>query len=224
MMLEGQIRESIERSGFCYVPNFREQIQQFLSRFGSFAKQYNGRKVWHVRVRQGCEHLNNSLGQADVQPHTEYYETVSEPPRYVALYCVEPAKCGGGEIGVFDLRPYITACSLEYRNKLETTPYLFTSETGLQSKGFKGRCRSPILTFTDKREFIVRFCVGGMSGGDDVLLRKFRSDVLKLFPQESKRIRQERGSLLIWNNHQAIHSRINSFTDSSRHLLRYWIS
>src|SRR5690242_1772939 len=61
-----------------------------LRAFGPPVPQYQGELVRDIRPQPGLDDTVSALNTGKVWPHTEWYEFPGLPPRYVALWCVQP--------------------------------------------------------------------------------------------------------------------------------------
>src|SRR5262249_40878100 len=73
------------------------------ARFGPLVPQYGGALVRDVKPDPAVSNtVVSSANMAELTPHTEWYEFPGLPPRYVALWCVNPAEGPGGETTLVD--------------------------------------------------------------------------------------------------------------------------
>lgn len=198
--------------------------RKFVESLGALMPQYDKGVAWNVKPREGHSKMKNSLGKAGIAPHTEFYETSQAPPKYVALYCVEKASCGGGAIAVADMRGYLTGMDPDLKARLIESPFTFSSEPGLRSFDLGSEAVVCALSHDDAGDPVIRFCTKGILGGDQKLADEYKTSLLRYFTKHRQIIRQEPGSLLVWDNHICVHARATKFRCKKRHLVRYWVS
>ncbi|RBP38028.1 TfdA family taurine catabolism dioxygenase TauD [Roseimicrobium gellanilyticum] len=218
--------QELQQNGYLHL-NFagnQTSAQRFVQSLGELMPQYDKGIAWNVKPRQGQSKMRNSLGKAEIAPHTEFYETPLVPPKYVALYCVEKASCGGGAIAVADMRGFISGMDPKLRKRLETTPFTFSSEAGLRSQNFGSEAIVCPISKDGGSSDVLRFCTGGMRCGQEELVTEYKGALLEYFHEHSRDFVQEPGSLLVWDNHICVHARSTKFTCQKRHLVRYWVS
>ena len=186
--------------------------------------QYNGEIEWHVRTHDSIEYSKCSLGKMEVSPHTEYYEGKENPPKYLALWCVNPASCGGGTFSLCDSYPFLDNLTDKENEIIQNESYLFQSEQGLMKLGVGSSAQHKILSLSSSKERIFRFNTTGMNDGNRLFLDSFRDRFLEFYQDTCISFLQEKFSLLIWNNYRMVHSRSSKFSDKTRHLVRFWIN
>ena len=218
-------KDEIHDKGWILVKDLGKGFDylSLLIKLGNLMPQYDGKKIWDIKVNKNVSMESCSLGSVEVAPHTEYYEGNSLPPTYLALWCVNPASCGGGRISLADGYKFLDLLSEAERNHLKEIKYLYKSEKGLFQLGLGSSAYHPILSYNLERKPIMRFNTDGMEEGDSQFLFRFRSKFLKFYADNSIDFFQPQFSLLIWDNHRMIHARSSGFVDMDRHLVRIWI-
>lgn len=199
----------------------------------------NRRVVWDVKVRQDKVE-NNSVStfsehpyEAELHTDTQYFE---RPERYMLLYVVVPAECGGGISSMRALQ-----C---LREELSSTPEGRWAMDYLTDRDLPFRI--PAVFTRDGRGESVEVTFAPIFGQRPAI--RYRLDTLnkglELYPElDVKDLRralkvvndaacnQERlvtmampaDSLQLLNNHEALHGR-SPFTDNNRHVLRIRIA
>lgn len=193
------------------------------------------RVVWDVKVRPG-KLENGSVStfsehpyEADLHTDTQYF---AEPERYVLLYCLAPAACGGGISSMRDVQcvrqalnrtadgrwalHYLTGRDLPFR-----VPAVFT-ETGSASR--TEVTFAPVFGIWPA----IRFRSDTLRRGLD-LHPEFETPELQralgILDAELANhdrlvsVRMSADSLQVLNNHESLHGR-SPFTDYNRHVLR----
>lgn len=193
------------------------------------------RVVWDVKVREE-KVKSNSVStfsehpyEADLHTDTQYF---AEPERYMMLYYIVPASCGGGISTIRDLQclrraleatadgrwalQYLTGRALPFR-----IPAIFTQTGGADKVEVTF---API--FSDRPA--VRFRTDTLRRGLDLYpefdtpdLRRALAIVNEEVMQQDKLIsvHMPTDSLQVLNNHEALHGR-SPFADHRRHVLR----
>lgn len=195
----------------------------FLNKIGLLMPQYHGKITWDIKVNKHIADAKCSLGSVEVTPHTEYYEGESFPPNYLALWCVNPASCGGGKIAFADGYNFLSRLHPEERQYLYQAKYLYKSENGLMRLGINTSAYHCILTHSLSSKDVFRFNTTGMEDGDLNFLFSFRKKFLSFYQEKHFEFLQPKHSLLIWDNFRMVHGRSSSFLDINRHLIRVWI-
>ena len=223
-LLTDECARRLAEDGFALILEWPSEFDhaQFLSRFGRFVPQYDGNLVWAVRPDPRFDNFYHSCNTHELFPHTECYEFPGLPPHYLALWCVTPAGCGGGQTQLADSRPFFAALTEEECRRLAEPRYRFVSASGIRDTGLGSEAVHPIYDiFHDRTLFrFSRNCID--TGGDpeaDALLDRF----VNYFHAGRIDIDIPRGGLLIWDNWRMAHAR-TAFHDRSRHLNRVWIA
>lgn len=197
------------------------------------------RVVWDVKVRKE-KVADNSVStfsehpyEADLHTDTQYFP---EPERYMMLYVVAPARCGGGVSRIRSLEclrnelaatdegrwaiDYLTGRELPFR-----IPAVFTHD---------GKGDRTEVTFASifHRRPEVRYRIDTLNRGlqlypelDTPELRKAIGLVDQAMnnPDRLLQLAMESDSLQLLNNHTALHGR-SPFSDYERHVLRIRIA
>src|SRR6266545_115474 len=94
------IRGTLASAGYAYMRGLPEDFDYpaELTRLGPLVPQYGGALVRDVKPDpEVSDTVVSSANMAELTPHTEWYEFPGLSPRYVALWCVQPAEGPGGE-------------------------------------------------------------------------------------------------------------------------------
>jgi alpha-ketoglutarate-dependent taurine dioxygenase len=211
----------LESVGYFYLRDVPDGFdhEAFVQRFGAFTAQYDGKPIWDLKPEPGMDHLYHSKNTQALVPHTECYEFPGEPPRYLALWCIQPAEGEGGATTLADgneLLAELTAAEIEH---LRTHSYTFTSSEGLRHQGVEILNEHPILEPRPDGGVILRFSYNNTMPMTDDFLRGFLERGHAWFSERHFGITIERNGLLLWDNHRMVHSR-TAFSDRRRHLRR----
>lgn len=188
---------------------------------GPFVPNYAGPVVGDVRPEPGMEDVYHSGNHQPLTPHTEGYDFKHLPPRYIALWCVEPAAGDGGETTIGDTRPWVASLDEDVKQHLFDTPYDWKTTDGIARKGLDLKTTHPVLEDVDGDQ-IVRFSCNNLLHNDDPVATQLQEDWQNRYIDDCVGVRYQRGDLLLWNNWSVLHAR-NAFKDSRRHLRRIQI-
>lgn len=208
-------------------------ISLFMGRPTSTGK-VDRRVAWDVKVREsGASTFSEHADEADLHTDTQYYP---EPERYTMLYCVTPAKCGGGISSVRDVS--------SIKSQLQQT------SDGMSALRLLSEIELPFkvpAVFTQTGSFDADEVTFAKVFGTRPTIR-YRSDTLKkglaLYPElDTMQLRealntlsgvlqaqqhisqyyQEADGCSFMNNHEALHGR-QKFTDIDRYVVRIRIA
>jgi alpha-ketoglutarate-dependent taurine dioxygenase len=174
--------------------------------------------VGNVRPEPGMEDVYHSGNTKPLTPHTEGYDFKVTPPRYIALWCVEPADDPGGETTLADTTPWVDALTAEEHAELESTSHEWTTTEGIRRLGLDLKTTHPILESYDDLT-IVRFSCNNIVRSDDDPVVRLQQVWQENFHREHIAINYQRNDMLVWDNWRLLHAR-NAFTDRTRHLRR----
>lgn len=202
--------------GFGYV--------DFLQRFGDLVPQYDGQLIWSIKAEKRFEHVYHSLNNKPLTPHTECYEFESAPPKYLALWCIKAAECGGGQTTLADGYAFISSLTAEEQERLSSRRYEFFSTPGLQESQIRLAARHFVYDrYAFEGEPIVRFSSACMNDEGDPFMIDIKHRFVAFFDQTCEKISYKKNSLLLWDNWRMLHAR-TSFKDQTRHLKRVWLA
>ena len=197
--------------------------------------QVDRRVVWDVKVRPeklrngGVSTFSEHPHEADLHTDTQYF---AEPERYMLLYCLVPAACGGGVSTFRDVQSvhealnrtdegrwaveYLTGRDLPFK-----VPAVFTS-TGNASE--EEVVFEPIFGTRPAMRFRADTLRRGLDLHpqlDTPQLRRALGILVAELANQEKLVsfRMPADSLQVLNNHESLHGR-TPFTDVSRHLMR----
>ncbi len=206
-----------------------------LEHFGRIVPQYNGQETFDVMVKPGFSGVPYSQSSNAIGPHTEV-PVADPPPRYLALHCHRQARCGQGHTmladglqfceGLGELGQYATDDPIEFSA---------TVEPGSRSRQV---LRAPMLSVQGAAR-IFRFSYnlfrfGDVNPSDDDVVKSAGTlnadaSLVRLaqlgedfFRAHRTRVLIPDGAMLIWDNHRLMHAR-SQFSDTARHLTRYWL-
>ncbi|WP_308406797.1 TauD/TfdA family dioxygenase [Streptomyces sudanensis] len=222
--IEKIAREHLENHGYLYLFDVPDDFDHlgFLRAFGEFVPQYDGQLVWDLKPEPDMDDVYHSRNTRSLVPHTEAYEYPGLPPRYLALWCVRPARGPGGETTLADGYAWLRTFSSEEREIMRTRRYEWTTSEGLVRRGVKWGNRHPILESRDGVD-VLRYSANNVNVDGDDFLPGFLRSGTEFFEENCIGVRIARNCLLLWDNWRMLHSR-TSFKDSGRHLRRVLIS
>ncbi len=193
------------------------------------------RMLWDIKVCTSglVSTFSQHAYEADFHTDTQYYPN---PERYLMLYCVRPAACGGGVSTFRDVRcierglsrteagrwalALLSSCELPFR-----IPAVFT-KTGSPdtvevtfARIFGSRPRIRFRTDT------LRMGLQAFPASETPDIRRALALLQAELDDESSILKTvlPADSLLVVNNHEALHGR-SAFTDPERHMLRLRIT
>jgi alpha-ketoglutarate-dependent taurine dioxygenase len=220
-----QWRQSLARDGYLYIDDLPSDVDhyQFAQNFGKLLPQYDGRTLWSIKADPKFDDTYHSLNTKALFPHTECYEFAGLPPRYLALWCVTPAGCGGGLTTLFDAWAYFQGLPPAVREKLTGRQFRFRSSTGIQKSGLERSALHPFWETAPLGNPLVRFSANNVDFEDQDDVRDAAQGMVKKFDENCWSFRWSPGAFLIWDNHRVVHSR-TKYTDRARELRRVWLA
>lgn len=222
---DGRFRARLGEHGYLFLRGLPAGFDYvaFLRQYGALMPQYDGELIWSIRAIERYDNLYHSLNTKGLMPHTECYEFAGVPPKYLALWCLEPASDPGGQTTVADLREFLRTLTQAERGELAAREYEFVSSAGVQDMRLGLTARHPVLEERPGLPAIFRFSYNCVVHEDDPFLLDIRERVLRFFKENHVCVDYARGDLLIWDNHRTIHSR-TAYSDRGRHLRRVWLA
>lgn len=217
-------RHLVEHAGYVYLKDLSETFSHLalLRLFGDFMPQYDGSFVWDLKPEPGMDDVYHSGNTHALVPHTEAYEFDGNPPRYLALWAVQPAIGPGGETTLADGYRFLQTFTEPERERLRTQSCEWHSSEGLARRNVYLSSHHRILT-EHGGATIFRYSYNNMSAAGDPFLEQFLNRGLEFFEREKHTIDIERDGLLLWDNWRMMHSR-NAFSDPGRHLKRILVA
>lgn len=219
------MHRSLADRGYAYLRELPDDVDhlRILSELGEFMPQYDGEVVWDLRPEPGMDDIYHSRNTRSLVPHTEMYERTGHPPRYVALWCVQPAVGGGGETTLADADEWLAGFTADELRILRERTYQWHSSDGLARKNLHLAAEHSILEDGPGGERVLRYSYNNVTRVDDGFLPAFLESGLEFFAAKHTPIDIERNALLVWDNWRMLHSR-NAFRDTNRHLKRVLIT
>jgi len=223
----GQIKryqEDLHKNGYLYLEKLPDGFDnlQFAQEFGRVMRQYDGSVIWPVKADPQFDALYHSRNTQKLLPHTECYEFTGLPPKYLVLWCVNPASCGGGKTLLYDSLEYFNSLAHEDYSYLTNTYVTYEASSGIK-KSMALSARHLILTPNNKDHDIVRFSRNCMRHDGDEKIEKAAAGLVESFEEDHFEIEWKQNAFLIWDNQRMLHNR-TSFTDRTRELHRLWLS
>lgn len=218
------IRAQLDHTGYAYLPTIPSGTDYLreLSRLGPPVPQYGGVLVRDVKPDPSIGNdVVSAANTAELTPHTEWYEFPGLPPRYVALWCVQPASGTGGETTLADGYALLDQFTPVERAQLAARARAWRSRPTLAREGVDQAVRQPILEAHAGRT-VIRFSMLDLQPDDD-LTERYVATGREFFETTRTAIKIARGAVLIWDNWRMLHAR-TAFTDPRRHLRRVLIA
>lgn len=220
------MRRMLERDGYAYISGLPKDFNCVLElqALGTPVTQYEGNLIRDVRPEPGFSNTEVSVSNTgSLPPHTELVEFPGVPPRYLALWCVRPARGPGGETTLADGYKFVQQLTSAEKDALQANIYQWHSNPSLKRKGIQMVAEHPVLErFAD--HLIIRFSsIGIQPPEDDTLIRDYLDKGKRYFDAHHFAIRFEASSLLIWDNWRMMHGR-NAFEDPHRYLQRVMLA
>lgn len=226
--LADEMADAIGAHGYVCVDGVPDNLDYLsvLSLLGTPLPQYQGELIRDIRPDPAMEEFEvSALNTKPLVAHTEHFEFTGLPPRYVALWAVEPARGPGGETTIADGYELLSTFSQQEQAIMTTREFEWRSPASLTAEGVREAAYHPIAEHTpwgvvvrfSGREMRCRAPGGGYA--DDPLLIEYRDRGLRFFELSCHPIKIARNSLLVWDNWRMLHSR-TGFSDSRRHLRR----
>jgi alpha-ketoglutarate-dependent taurine dioxygenase len=225
----GLIRESfrklIDSNGYVVLRNVPEEFDQvaFCSELGKFIPQYTGVLVGDIITEAGLDKYYGAASSKSLVPHSEGYEFSGLPPRYLAFWCVQPARGGGGETTLVDGYEWISTLTGEEREMLRERKYKFTSTDQLRSRGIDMSATHPILLEHEGKPIISISCNYMIHDDSDEFVKRILTKLEEFFDRWHVAVDYNLNDMLVLDNWRMLHSR-NAFTDLGRHLKRIQIA
>jgi len=209
-----------------------------LLNFGALLPQFDGEIRYDVKNRPDKSQFQWSGSMHRITPHTEH-PARETPPKYLALYCVNPSKNGDGHTVVYDGYDFLNSLPPDLKAYATTKAVEFAVRTdpeGQPTESFN----SPLLTLGLVSNPILRFSYNMLWYGviyprADLLSNKnYKPEhcseelaeickyCIEYCENNMKRVLIPKNGLLVWDNRRMLHSR-EQFTDPDRHLIRYFI-
>lgn len=219
------IRQLLGQDGYAYVTGIPDGFDYLavLRRLGEPVPQYHGALIRDVRPEPDIGNdVYSASNTRELTPHTESYEFDGLPPRFVALWCVQPAEGPGGETTLADGYRLLRQFSPHDQQAMHSRVYEWRSSPSLASRGVTMVARHPILE-SHRAGLVMRYSNQDIVRVDDGLQPRYVDGGRQFFEANKLAIRIDRNALLVWDNWRMMHAR-NGFTDRSRHLRRVLIS
>lgn len=205
----------------CNVPDDFDHVA-FCRRLGGFVPNYTGAVVGDVRPEPGMDDVYHAGNTRPLTPHTEGYDFQVMPPRYIALWCVEPAEGPGGETTLADTAAWICEMDTEQTEMLFETSFRWKTTEGVQRMGLDLKTEHPLLESHGKTT-IVRFSCNNLIRDPGDPVSELQREWQEKFALEHVAVDYRRNDMLVWDNWRLLHAR-NAFSDRRRHLRRIQIA
>lgn len=217
------VRLHLALTGYAYVSGLTQGFDHAsaLAALGPLVPQYGGVLVRDVKPDPAISNnIASASNMAELTPHTEWYEFPGLPPRYVALWCVQPAEGHGGETTLADGHAMLDRFNPTELRQLATQLWRWRSRPTLAREGVDQIAHHPIIEI-HRGQPVLRFSTLDLMAEDE-LSRRYVAAGREFFDAAKTATKIEKGAILIWDNWRIIHAR-NGFTDPNRHLRRVLI-
>ncbi len=217
-------RKLMDDNGYALLRNVHDEFDPvaFCKELGDFVPQYTGVMVGDVIPEPGMDDFYHAGNSRPLLPHSEGYDFVGLPPRYLALWCIKPAHGSGGETTLADAYDWVSTLTGEERSCLLERVYKWTTTDAVRSMGLKLSARHPILEERNGR-FIVRFSYNNLiRDTSDEFTERILSGGKEFFYRAHFAVEYYKNDMLVLDNWRMLHAR-NAFTDRGRHLKRIQI-
>ncbi|MDB9516554.1 TauD/TfdA family dioxygenase [Roseofilum reptotaenium CS-1145] len=128
------IGQNLHQNGWVLLPNVPQDIWQTLAKQIAQCQtmtQENGQTIYTVKANLGKQNLSDSQSQNPLRPHTDGSDLLV-PPNYLALYCLEPDRFGGGYTTLADGQDLLGHLTEIDQQKMLARHYPFVSKNGNQ--------------------------------------------------------------------------------------------
>lgn len=151
-------QQSLKQNHFIYLetedPNFEWIKFAKLVTDKELMLQY-GQEIFHVKWEPELLNFSDARGKKPVLPHTEASDC-PKPPEYMALWCQQPATCGGGMTTLASVEGFLKTLTPGQKKQLVETEHYFGATGGVHASRTDG-VTHPILSFTEDNKPILRF-------------------------------------------------------------------
>lgn len=236
--IKENILEGLKKDGSYLIENIDQYtVYRILKGLGKLFKQELGEEHL-VEYKDGFDNFRYSKSMNEIGPHSEYpYHEI--PPKIQVLYCIKPSDCQGGQTYTCNTKKFLKTLSEEELRIITSAKIDFRANTDLKDFRALGKA-FPILTENPDGSYVFRFSHNLFYYGDvnanmysekkGHFLAKLKNrdlqgvieKFLEYFDSNRKTWKIPKNGLLLWNNHNLVHSRA-SYTDRSRKLARYLI-
>lgn len=217
-------QELMQRHGYVLMSGVPEEFDPvaFCRRLGAFVPQYTGKLVGDVRPEPDMDKFYHAGNTRRLVLHTEGYDFDNLPPRYLALWCVEPNTGPGGETTLADAHAWVAGLAQEDREYLRDNIFSFQTTDAMRSLGLDLHPEHPVLE-EHPDGLIVRLSHNNLVREDGQRIGALMDDVQQYFDRTHVAVQFERRDMLVFDNWRMLHAR-NAFTDTGRHLRRIQIA
>jgi alpha-ketoglutarate-dependent taurine dioxygenase len=182
--------------------------------------------VWDIQAKP----IHSCVEQTTFSSHANEAELHTDsgyrllPEKWMALYCVRPARCGGGVNYLLNSQTALLSLPKDIQQTLQQALFPIRIPDAFLLPGQANYVEAPLL---QTNPWQIRYRYDTLVRGLDdrqIPLSDPRRQVLETLRSHLKHVPAERidlqaGDLIIVNNHLSLHAR-TAFTDHQRHLLR----
>ena len=233
---DSSVRALYER-GWTVVEGLEDPqaAERFLHATWTLIPQYDGQISNAVKADTQYADLPLSGSSDEIGPHTDGI-ALETPPDLLALYCVRPAKCGGGYTNLSDGYRIISKLEKVELDFCRQRSFSFYTEGQLSEEKQHEAEHCIVENLDETRPARINFSHNYFSWGDinpvsrdgrfecgGAILQRIVKKITNLSDSFEQKILIPENGLLIWDNRRFVHSR-DAFSDPDRHLVRYWLS
>lgn len=217
-------KRRLEEQGFAFLEAPGDDVDhvELTKQFGALHPQYDGELIWSIKADERFDDHYHSLNTKKLSPHTECYEYPTLPPSYLALWCIQPAACGGGKTTLYDSRAFLEMLAPPELELLRTRKFTFCSSSGIQASKIERTATNPFLETRGNGREVLRFSRNCVDLEGDALAESIADRLVEAFERDCVAFEWTPGAFLIWDNHRMLHSR-TAYEDRSRELRRAWV-
>jgi alpha-ketoglutarate-dependent taurine dioxygenase len=208
----------LNEQGYLYLEEIPDGFDYlgFAEKFGSLIPhKYNGEYIFSIKVDPNLGERYPAFTTGDVEPHTEGYEYEHIPLHYQCLWCVSPARCGGGHTLLADGYSFVNSLTDKEREYITKNKFDFMTPNN-------NIVKHPLYDVESCEQPIVRFNFSNIKRDTDPYLNDIAKRFLQFFEDEKISINWSKNALLIWDNFRMLHSR-TQYQDRDRHLKRVYL-
>ncbi len=210
------LKESVEREGVYLSPSSEAQNNlAFIKagKLGALIPQYDNKTTeYKIQAEDSLINTSSSKGLWAIPPHTDGL-SLDQPPRILALYCIEPDVNGVCETSfckVEDIRRHVSEDVLKTVGfpTANNNPFKYSFHQGVHG--------------TDEKKDLDVEALKNVDAGLDSSVYESAQCFLDTYDKLSQKIRLKKGELLLLDNLNMLHARSDTGC-RKRLVLRYWI-
>lgn len=224
------LRKALERDGWLLLPRLGGQAaaEAVLAGLGRLMPQDRGEFRYDVQSTTEAAGLSSSKSANALNPHTEasYYPS---PPRWVALWCRHAARCGGGQTLLAEGQRILDGLDEADRDFATCHRLAFGDASRPAAVDATVFSPGPPPVFRFSYNLLRHGCYdppqARITGAPAPASARetFAEHVANSFAALARPVLLPDDGLLVFDNHRMLHSR-TAYSDTARHLIRYWLA